>query len=99
MDKFYKFVRILTLAPLLAGFAIVCIALCCPDTFLSVWQFVYTFFFLCVLPLLAYPLQKYIPHFEDAESATTSAQRNQFFDDDQLRSQIDSMFTSVIWRE
>ena len=63
MDKLYKFVRILTLAPLLAGFAIVCIALCCPDTFLSVWQFVYTFFFLCVLPLLAYPLQKYIPHF------------------------------------
>lgn len=44
-------------------------------------------------------IQKYIPHFEDAESATTPAQRNQFFDDDQLRSQIDSMFTSVIWRE
>ena len=65
MDKFYKFVRILTLAPLLAGFSILCIALYCPDTFLSAWQFAYTFFFLCVLPLMAYPLQKYIPHFKN----------------------------------
>lgn len=65
MDKFYKFVRILTLAPLLAGFSILCIALGCPDAFSSVWQFSYTFFFLSVLPLLAYPLQKYIPHFKD----------------------------------
>lgn len=44
-------------------------------------------------------IQKYIPHFEDNEHGTTSAARNQFFTDDNLRRAIDEMFASVIWRE
>ncbi len=44
-------------------------------------------------------IQKYIPHFEDNDHGTTSAQRDQFFTDAGLRKKIDSMFESVIWRE
>ncbi|MDE6250877.1 MAG: anaerobic ribonucleoside-triphosphate reductase activating protein [Alphaproteobacteria bacterium] len=44
-------------------------------------------------------IQKYIPHFENADVATTAAQREQFFADSALRAKIDSMFESVTWRE
>lgn len=44
-------------------------------------------------------IQKYIPHFEDAEHKTTDAMRNQIFVDTDLRDKINSMFKSVIWRE
>lgn len=44
-------------------------------------------------------IQKYIPHFEDETHGTTSAQREQFFNNSQLRAELDSMFESVIWRE
>ena len=65
MEKFYKFIRILTLAPILAGFSILCIALFCDGVFPNVWHFIYNFGFLCILPLFAYPLQKYTPHFKN----------------------------------
>lgn len=41
-------------------------------------------------------IQKYIPHFENNE--TTEAQRAQFFNDPELKSEIDSLFDSVVWR-
>ena len=44
-------------------------------------------------------IQKYIPHFEDEDNKTTPALREQFFNDDTLRQKIESMFTSVVWRE
>jgi pyruvate formate lyase activating enzyme len=44
-------------------------------------------------------IQKYIPHFEDEENKTTPALRDQFFNDSALRTKIDGMFTSVVWRE
>lgn len=44
-------------------------------------------------------IQKYIPHFEDADNKTTPALREQFFNDDELRQKINAMFTSVVWRE
>ncbi len=44
-------------------------------------------------------IQKYIPHFEDDAHKTDSATREQFFNDSPLREKINSMFTSVIWRE
>ncbi|MCM1294058.1 MAG: anaerobic ribonucleoside-triphosphate reductase activating protein [Muribaculaceae bacterium] len=44
-------------------------------------------------------IQKYIPHFEDTANATTSAEREQFFNNAALRDEINSMFESVIWRE
>lgn len=44
-------------------------------------------------------IQKYIPHFEDENHETDSATRDQFFNDTTLRDKINSMFSSVIWRE
>ncbi len=44
-------------------------------------------------------IQKYIPHFEDAAHATTPDARDAFFTDDALRTQINSLFDSVIWRD
>ncbi len=44
-------------------------------------------------------IQKYIPHFEDENNKTDSASRDQFFNDSDLRTHIDSMFSSVTWRE
>lgn len=44
-------------------------------------------------------IQKYIPHFEDDQHGTTEAQRAQFFNDDALRAEINSLFDSVVWRE
>ena len=44
-------------------------------------------------------IQKYIPHFENDENRTESNAREQFFNDDALRTKINSMFSSVTWRE
>jgi hypothetical protein len=65
MNNFCKIIRIVTLAPLLAGFSAVMIALFCPDVFPSLWHLGYTLAFLTVLPLTAYPLQRFIPKFKD----------------------------------
>ncbi len=65
MEKFCKIIRIITLAPLLAGFSAAMIALFCPGVFPTPWHFAYTLAFLTVLPLTAYPLQRFIPKFKD----------------------------------
>lgn len=44
-------------------------------------------------------IQKYIPHFENENNKTDSASREQFFNDTDLRTKIDTMFPSVTWRE
>lgn len=46
-----------------------------------------------------FAVQKYIPHFEDANQTTTAAMRNAFFNDENLRAEINSLFEAVIWRE
>ena len=46
-----------------------------------------------------FAVQKYVPHFEDAEHGTTPAMRNAFFNDEKLRNEINSMFANVVWRE
>jgi len=46
-----------------------------------------------------FAVQKYIPHFEDDTNATTATMRNAFFNDDELRDEINSLFNSVTWRE
>ncbi|MBD5391749.1 anaerobic ribonucleoside-triphosphate reductase activating protein [bacterium] len=45
-----------------------------------------------------FAVQKYIPHFDD-ETDTTADGREQFFNDDALRNQINAMFETVTWRE
>ena len=44
-------------------------------------------------------IQKYTPYFEDDEHLTTPEQREQFFNDVELRDKINSKFESVTWRE
>lgn len=65
MDKGYKMIRIITVAPVLAIIMMVIVAGSCEDVFPSPWHLAYSMLFLGVLPLLAYPLQKYIPVYKD----------------------------------
>ncbi len=44
-------------------------------------------------------VQKYIAHFEDADAQTTADQREQFFNDAELKTKIENLFETVIWRE
>lgn len=65
MDKGYKIIRVITVAPLLALAMVLIIAWSCEGIFLSRWHMIYSLFFLGILPLLAYPLQKFIPVYKD----------------------------------
>lgn len=46
-----------------------------------------------------FAVQKYVPHFEDDEHKTSAEMRNAFFNDDDLRDEINSLFETVTWRE
>lgn len=65
MDKGYKVIRVITVAPVLAIIMTVIVAGNCEGIFPSPWHLAYSMFFLGILPLLAYPLQKYIPAYKD----------------------------------
>ncbi len=65
MENIYKLIRRITLAPVLAAFSICMIGLFCSDVFPTPWHFSYMLFFLGILPLFAYPMQKVTPHFKD----------------------------------
>lgn len=65
MDKGYKIIRVVTVAPVLALIMTGLVAGRCEGIFPSPWHLAYSMFFLGVLPLLAYPLQKYIPAYKD----------------------------------
>lgn len=45
-----------------------------------------------------FAVQKYTPYHEDAGHETTPDQREQFFNDDELKKKIESLFETVIWR-
>ena len=45
-----------------------------------------------------FAVQKYTPYHEAEARETTPAQREQFFNDDDLKQKIESLFESVIWR-
>lgn len=45
-----------------------------------------------------FAVQKYTPYHEDADKQTTPAMREQFFNDDELKKNIESLFDSVVWR-
>lgn len=45
-----------------------------------------------------FAVQKYTPYHEDEDKKTTAADREQFFNDDELRKKLESMFESVVWR-
>ena len=63
--KICKIIRILTVAPVMALATLLSLYFNTPDIFGKAYMLLLSIFFLCVLPILAYPLQKYIPHFKD----------------------------------
>ena len=65
MEKFYKFARAITLAPVIAMISLTATAIFRPDVIGTAWHYAYMMLFLGILPLLAYPLQPYIPRFAD----------------------------------
>lgn len=65
MNKGYKIIRIITVAPVLAAAMLIIIGSFRNEVFPAGWHMIYSFFFLGILPLLAYPLQPYIPGYKD----------------------------------
>ena len=62
---FWKAIRVLTTAPLMAAIALALLRICREDIFSGEMQFLLLFFCLGLLPLLAYPLQHFFPHFKN----------------------------------
>lgn len=65
MKKSLKIIRILTVAPIMAFLLFTLTYIFRNQYFDSIWQYIYSVFCLTVLPLLAYPLQRFIPGFKD----------------------------------
>ena len=45
-----------------------------------------------------FAVQKYTPYHEEENAQTTPTMREQFFNDDDLKKKIESLFESVVWR-
>lgn len=65
LNKISKGMRIITLAPLMAFATVTVLFINKCAFFGGTYNFIMALLFLTVLPLLAYPLQPYIPHFKD----------------------------------
>lgn len=65
MRKLFHIFRILTVPPIFAIAFMLTVYFTRPDGFISVSQLICGLFFLGILPILGYPLQKYIPPFRD----------------------------------
>lgn len=63
--NFYKTVRILTTVPVIATVFFVLMPVFHPTVFSGIPQWIYSVFFIGLMPLLAYPLQRFFPHFKD----------------------------------
>lgn len=65
MEKTFYFIRKITVPPIFAMAFLLMIYFMKPFIFTSVWQLIGGIFFLGILPILGYPLQKYIPYFKE----------------------------------
>ena len=63
--KTTKIIRILTVAPVMALATLIILFVYNPDIFGGAYNFIISVFFLFILPISAYPLQPFIPHFKD----------------------------------
>lgn len=64
MNTLSGIIRKLTIPPVFAATLLITIYITFPHYYNSFWGLIGGVFFLTVLPTLAYPLQKYIPHFK-----------------------------------
>lgn len=65
MNHISRVIRKITVPPVFAALLLIILFFVYPAYFATVWNLIAGLVFLCALPLLAYPLQKYIPHFKD----------------------------------
>lgn len=65
MEKCFYFIRKITVPPVFAVLFLVTTYYVRPDYFGNIYQLVFGLIFLGILPVLGYPLQKYIPHFRE----------------------------------
>lgn len=65
MEKTAKVIRYITVAPVLAGITLILLYFFRTDIFESAAALLISLFFLTILPLLAYPLQRFIPPYKD----------------------------------
>ena len=63
MNEISLFIRKLTVPPVFAALMLIITYVAHPEYYGSFWHFAAGIVFLAVLPVLAYPLQKYIPKF------------------------------------
>lgn len=63
MEKIFYFIRKITVPPIFAMVFLIVIYFMQPSIFADVGQLICGIFFLGILPILGYPLQKYIPYF------------------------------------
>ncbi len=64
-NRFAQVIRKVTLAPVLACITLFVIHFGRAEVFQSVFHFIYSILFLTIFPIMAYPLQKYIPKYRD----------------------------------
>ena len=65
MNKIYLTIRKITVAPIIAAVMLTAFYLFTPEIFQSTFMYVLSLFFLGLLPILAYPMQKHIPPYKD----------------------------------
>ena len=65
MSALSRMIRRFTVPPVFAAGLLITVYAFYPHYYGSVWHLIAGLFFLALLPTLAYPLQKYIPHFKD----------------------------------
>lgn len=65
MKNIYLTIRKITVAPIMAAVMLVILMFFTPEVFQSTLTFLLSILFLGLLPILAYPMQKYIPSYKD----------------------------------
>ena len=65
MNKLSKLIRRFTVPPVFAATLLITIYVAFPHYYGNAWHLIGGLAFLTVLPTLAYPLQRYFPHFKD----------------------------------
>jgi len=65
MHKVSLVIRNLTIPPVFAAVLLLILYFTRPEICSTPWQLVGGLVFLCILPLSAYPLQRFVPHFKD----------------------------------
>ena len=64
-EKLAKFISVITVVPIVALFAVTLLYANLKVQFVSIWWYIYSIFFLTLLPISAYPLQYVLPKYKN----------------------------------